>query len=90
LKKPVRLLGVSISNLVLESGQMCFLEDIERSARLTGVVDEINDKYGEFTLKPSSVLIAENFGIQDRCGLIGKYHFKGAKMSGLIKKKNVE
>lgn len=76
LKKPVRLLGVSISNLVLENGQMCFLEDIEKGARLTGVVDEINGKYGEFTLKPSSLLIAENFGIQDRCGLIGKYHFK--------------
>jgi len=87
LTKPVRLVGVSISNLTAENGQMCFLDDINRSRELTGIVDEINNKYGEFTIKPSSMLIAENFGIQDRCGLIGRYHFKGNKISGLRKKK---
>jgi DNA polymerase-4 len=76
LAKPVRLVGVSISNLTDENGQTCFLDDINRDKDLTGVVDEINNKYGELTIKPSSLLIAENFGIQDRCGLIGKYHFK--------------
>jgi len=84
---------VSISNLISERGQMCFLEDINRDRKLTGAVDEINKKYGDFTIKPSSVLIAENFGIQDRCGLIGRYHFKGPKVSGLIGKnalKNIE
>ena len=90
LAKPVRLLGVTISNLVMENGQRSLFDDIERDSKLTGVVDEINKKYGDFTLKPSSVLIAEHFGIQDRCGLIGRYHFKGPKVSGLVKEKNVE
>ena len=93
LEKPVRLLGVSISNLESDGGQKYLFEDIERNQRLTCIVDEINKKYGDFTIKPSSVLIAENFGIQDRCGLIGRYNFKGPKVSGLIGKnisKNVE
>ncbi len=88
LEKPVRLLGVSISNLEKDAGQKFLFEDIERDQKLTGIVDEINKKYGDFTIKPSSVLIAENFGIQDRCGLIGRYHFKGPKVSGLIGKNN--
>jgi len=90
LEKPVRLLGVSISNLILENGQKFLFEDIERERKLTGIVDEINNKYGDFTIKPSSVLIAENFGIEDRCGLIGKYNFKGRKVSGLIGKNNLK
>ncbi|MBN1824355.1 MAG: DNA polymerase IV [Endomicrobiales bacterium] len=76
LKKPVRLIGVSISGLSRDTGQRVFLEEMERDEKLLDVVDEINRKYGSSTLKPSSVLIAENFGIEERCGLIGRYHFR--------------
>ncbi|OGS34142.1 MAG: hypothetical protein A2293_14985 [Elusimicrobia bacterium RIFOXYB2_FULL_49_7] len=48
--------------------QQYLLEDIERQERLTEVLDSINEKYGDSTIKPSSVLIAEKFGIEKHCG----------------------
>lgn len=73
LKKPVRLLGVSVSSLVLDSGQQFIIEGLSKIDRLMDAADAINSKYGEFTIKPASVISAEKFGILERCGLIGKY-----------------
>lgn len=76
LKKAVRLLGVSISSLTPDHKQQFLLEEMEKQDKLTRTVDTLNKKYGDFTVKPSSLLIAEHFGIQERCGLIGRYFFK--------------
>jgi hypothetical protein len=67
----VRLVGISISSLVPEGGQRFLLEELEKQEKLSRAVDAINKQYGEFTVKPSSLLIAEKFGIRDRCGIIG-------------------
>lgn len=56
LKKPVRLLGVSISSLIIDGKQLYLLKDIDKQQKITCVMDSINDKYGEFTLKPLSLL----------------------------------
>ena len=72
LKKAVRLLGVSISNLSVDNKQLFLLQSMEREQRLVETVDEINEKYGDFTIKPSSLLIAERFGLEERCGMIGR------------------
>jgi DNA polymerase-4 len=76
LEKAVRLLGVTISSLGMDEKQGFLLDDIERQEKLTGIVDEINEKYGEFTLKPSSLLIAEKFGIYKSCGMVARERIK--------------
>jgi DNA polymerase-4 len=72
LAKAVRLLGVSISDLGSDEHQRYLLAEIEREEKLTAAVDALNRKYGEFTLKPSSLLIAEHFGIRKSCGMVAK------------------
>lgn len=62
LLKAVRLLGVNISNLLRDDKQQYFLDDISKQQKVVEMVDDINRKYGEFTLKPSSMLIADKFG----------------------------
>jgi DNA polymerase-4 len=80
LKKAVRLLGVSISNLVIYNQGYLFPE-FERENKLTDTVDSINSRYGEFTVKPSSLIIAEKHGILERCGLIGRYNWESREKS---------
>lgn len=56
LKKPVRLLGVSISSLVVDGNQLYLLDNIDKQQKISGIMDNINDRYGEFTIKPLSLL----------------------------------
>lgn len=76
LARPVRLVAVSIHNLVPREGQRYLFEDDEKRERLVDTLDEINKKYGEFTVRPSSLLIAENFGLRDGCGMVPKNRYK--------------
>ncbi|MFC1501363.1 DNA polymerase IV [Elusimicrobiota bacterium] len=76
LKKAVRLVGVSIGNLKKNDGQQFLLENMKKRGKLTELLDNINKKYGSFTIKPSSVIISEKFGIQKPCGMIGKFKIK--------------
>jgi DNA polymerase-4 len=76
LPKSVRLVGVSISDLIPDEKQGFLLEDMEKKEKLTQVMDEINRKYGDFTIKPSSIMAAEEYSSKDHCGLIGRHHFK--------------
>ena len=72
LKKAVRLLGVSITNLSCAAEKQEYLfEDMQKKQRLTEVMDVINNKYGSFTIKPGAIKIAEQHGILERCGIIG-------------------
>jgi DNA polymerase-4 len=72
LRKAVRLLGVSITNLAggVERQEYLF-ENMRKKQRLTEVMDNINNKYGAFTIKPGAIKIAEQHGILERCGIIG-------------------
>jgi len=47
LRSKVRLLGVSISSLVAEAGQMYLMEDERKRRALLEAMDEVNDRYGE-------------------------------------------
>jgi DNA polymerase IV len=75
LEKKVRLLGVSVALLSPEDGQGFLIDDQERMRNLYGTVHAINEKYGDFVVKPASVMVAENFGIKERAGMIGTYLF---------------
>ena len=56
LPKPVRLVGIHASNLVGETKQQSLWNFDRKKARLLSFVDEINDKYGDLTVKPAALL----------------------------------
>ena len=63
LIKPIRLLGVSVTGLVKESKQLYLFEELEKEKKLNKAVQTINNKFGEFTIKPASLLFIEKAGI---------------------------
>lgn len=75
LKKKVRLLGLSVGQLIKENGQALLFETAEKDQKLKEILFQVNEKYGEFCLKPASIIMAEKFGIRERCAMIGKYYF---------------
>lgn len=54
-KRPVRLVGVCVSNLVKGKRQMSLFADPRKEA-ITRAMDVINDRYGEFTVKRASLV----------------------------------
>jgi len=79
LKRKVRLVGISVSNLCNDSAEEFLFEEMEKEKNLNVAVDALNRKYGDFAVKPSSVIIAQKFKILERCGLIGKYLWEDRK-----------
>jgi DNA polymerase-4 len=57
-KRAIRLLGVCVSNLAKDSRQFNLFAD-ERDRKLLDIMDSINDKYGEFTIKRASLVKTE-------------------------------
>lgn len=55
LPKPVRLIGVSISNMQ-KPVQLPLLPDLKKELGLTKSLDTINDRYGEFTIQRCRLL----------------------------------
>ena len=87
LKKKIRLLGVSISALTYYEKQIYMLDIFKRDEKLVKTLDLINHKYGDFTIKPSSVMLADKFGMVKKCGMFGKPRVERPR-KGLAKKNN--
>ncbi len=62
LKMAVRLLGVSVLSLEDDPYQGYLFPQMEKYDRVADAMDKINKKFGEWTLKPFSVMIAERSG----------------------------
>lgn len=62
LMQPVRLLGVRISNLRYESNQLPLFPEERKQALLVRAMDEVNDRYGDFTVTFGSLLDEEDKG----------------------------
>ncbi|MGA1791080.1 MAG: DNA polymerase IV [bacterium] len=56
LRQPVRLLGVSLSNLCSRAGQLSLFGCSGREAQVCRVMDEINDRFGENTMMWAELL----------------------------------
>jgi DNA polymerase-4 len=61
LRKSVRLLGISLSNIGQDGEQMLLFqeEDREKKAALTKAVDTVNDKFGEHAVTFASTVTQE-------------------------------
>jgi DNA polymerase-4 len=57
LEQAVRLLGVSVSNLGKRTVQLCLFEEGKKKALATQAMDEINGRYGEFTVTWGTLLL---------------------------------
>ncbi|RII27656.1 MAG: DNA polymerase IV [Geobacter sp.] len=62
ISQPVRLLGVRITNLSYQSEQLPLFEDERRKVLATSAMDEVNDRFGNFTVTYGSVLDNEEKG----------------------------
>jgi DNA polymerase-4 len=56
LAQPVRLLGVTLSNLQHQNGQLPLFADERRKVFATRAMDEVNKRFGEFTVTFGSLL----------------------------------
>ena len=56
MSEPVRLVGISVSNLREKKYQMPIFEDERRKFKITIAKDKINDYFGEFTIFPAAIL----------------------------------
>ena len=63
LRRPVRLLGVSVSDLTPNAWQEFLFESWSRRGKVNAAADRINEKFGKGTLRPAGVLRAERFGV---------------------------
>lgn len=59
LQQAVRLLGVSLSNLIKPSGQLPLFPERQRAQAITRAMDAVNSRYGDFTLTFGSLLALE-------------------------------
>ena len=57
IRKPIRLIGVSVTNLVNIPNQLYLIDEFNRSESLNRAVVMLNNRYGEFTIKPASLLM---------------------------------
>lgn len=62
LEQPVRLLGVRITNLCHRGEQLPLFAGERRKALATGVMDLVNDRYGDFSVTFGSLLDNEEKG----------------------------
>lgn len=71
-RKPIREIGVTCFDLSKsESGsQLELFSDVEKKERLNQAVDGVNDKYGNFTIRPASLIGMEDI-VVDRIAFGG-------------------
>lgn len=62
LTHPVRLLGVRLSNLQHRERQLLLLPEERRRQQLTSALDQVNNRYGEFTLMSANLLQVKGKG----------------------------
>ncbi len=69
---PFRFAGVSLSNLVHNADQMSLIEQKESAKKILKSVDEINDRYGEFTVERAAIM---NTVLQKKAGMVSSRAF---------------
>jgi DNA polymerase-4 len=62
LTHPVRLLGVRLSNLQHRERQLPLLPEERRRQQLSAALDQVNDRYGEFSLMSGNLLQVKGKG----------------------------
>lgn len=61
--RPIRLLGVTVSNLAAADSAPFLFESLEKGRKVARAMDEINAKFGKGKIRRAKVLEAEKFGV---------------------------
>ena len=64
----VKIMGVSISGLDFNPKQEPLFEHFKKARRLTAALDQINDKFGEYTIQPAGMAGARQEWARDTVG----------------------
>jgi hypothetical protein len=77
--KAIRLIGISVSNLIHFKRQLYMLEEFTHRQKIDRVMDRINEKYGEFSIKRAAMMKSERKLVQPLLarGLWAKTFTKG-------------
>ena len=62
--KAIRLIGISVSNLVRHSQQLYILDEFNRRQKVDRVMDKINQKYGEFKIMRAAIMRQDRKPVQ--------------------------
>lgn len=62
--KAIRLIGISVSNLVRKTRQLYLLEEFTNTQNIDRVMDRINEKYGDFRIMRAAMMKSEQTLIQ--------------------------
>lgn len=54
--EPIRFVGVSVSNLIHNLDQICVFEADEKKKAALKAMDEVNDRFGEFTVERAGIM----------------------------------
>jgi len=54
--RPFRFVGISVSSLIHNLDQISIFEKVENNKKVLKAVDEINDRYGEFTVERAAIM----------------------------------
>jgi len=65
--KAVRLVGICLSSLIKNLDQISLLEDKESKKKVLRAIDEVNDRFGEFTVVRGSLLNTE---LHEKIGMV--------------------
>jgi len=74
LNKGVRFVGVSVSNLIHSLDQVCIFEAEEKKKAALKAMDEVNDRFGEFTVERAGIM---QTALQGKVGMVSNrtYNF---------------
>jgi DNA polymerase-4 len=67
VSEPIRFVGVTISNLIHNLDQVSLLEQRENTKKVLKAVDEVNDRYGEFTVERAAIM---NTVLHGKAGMV--------------------
>lgn len=73
MEHPIRLVGVALSDLIRNVDQLSLFDPEQKKRAALAAIDEINDRYGDFTLTRASIIyneLAQKTGMTSRQNLI--------------------
>ncbi|MFA5104630.1 MAG: DNA polymerase IV [Candidatus Margulisiibacteriota bacterium] len=69
MERPIRLVGVALSDLIRNADQLSLFDQEGKKRAALAAMDEINDRYGDFTVTRASIIyneLAEKTGMTSR------------------------
>ncbi|MFC1496181.1 DNA polymerase IV [Candidatus Margulisiibacteriota bacterium] len=77
MRDGIRLVGVSLSGLIHNMDQISIFDKEERKKKILKAVDEVNNRYGEFTIERMAIM---NTVLHGKVGMVSQQMYKPQSM----------